>query len=169
MKAKRLIEKLSNLNEAIIATADDVEKLLKKAVVRIKRQGDNFVLGNITQGVFQKIKSELDLKVYGGKGIVHGVTGNYLTSSDDGLGVYKGKELISFIFFEVNESLDEKLSPQHSKLLKAAAKELGKTEDEVLKMWNDDKPHFGGGMPHRYDAGSKECSYCLRPKDWEKQ
>lgn len=38
----------------------------------------------------------------------------------------------------------------------------------LLECWNADTPHFGGGMPHRYDGSDKECAYCLRPKTWKK-
>lgn len=37
----------------------------------------------------------------------------------------------------------------------------------LLEMWNARTPHFGGSGPHRYDGISKECSYCLRPKNWK--
>lgn len=69
----------------------------------------------------------------------------------------------------VVEASAAEVSPKHRKLLKLAAKEKGVSEDEILKMWNADKPHFGGDGPHRYDDGAKECSYCLRPKDWVPQ
>lgn len=62
---------------------------------------------------------------------------------------------------------EAKVPSKFKKALKDASEELGKTEEEVLKLWNDDKPHFGGGRPHRYDGGDDECSYCLRPKDWK--
>ena len=39
----------------------------------------------------------------------------------------------------------------------------------MLDMWNHNSPHFGGNGPHRYDGKSKQCSYCLRPKNWKKQ
>jgi hypothetical protein len=38
----------------------------------------------------------------------------------------------------------------------------------MIETWNDDAPHFNGMGPHRYDDRSKECSYCLRPKNWKK-
>lgn len=37
----------------------------------------------------------------------------------------------------------------------------------IMKDWNAETPHFGGIGPHRYDGNEKECSYCLRPKDWK--
>ena len=37
----------------------------------------------------------------------------------------------------------------------------------LVECWNDDRPHFGGGMPHRYDGKAKRCSYCDRPINWK--
>ena len=36
----------------------------------------------------------------------------------------------------------------------------------IIKLWNEEAPHFNGGMPHRYDDGEKACAYCGRPKSW---
>lgn len=38
---------------------------------------------------------------------------------------------------------------------------------EVLEIWLSPMPHFNGAGPHRYDTGSKHCSYCLRPKNFD--
>ena len=38
----------------------------------------------------------------------------------------------------------------------------------ILEHWNAERPHFGGGGPHRYNtAKDKECCYCGRPRDWK--
>lgn len=58
--------------------------------------------------------------------------------------------------------LNEKLSGKNAKRVKEVAKELGKSEAEVLKMWKEKRPHHGGQMPHRYEDG--ECVYCGRPQ-----
>jgi hypothetical protein len=37
---------------------------------------------------------------------------------------------------------------------------------DLIRMWCHPNPHFGGEMGHRYDGGSQECKYCLRPRNW---
>ncbi len=49
--------------------------------------------------------------------------------------------------------------------LKQAMKELGKTSEEVIAIWDNVNPHFDGAGAHRYENG--ECVYCLRPQDRE--
>lgn len=51
---------------------------------------------------------------------------------------------------------------------KAAVRALKVPAFEVFKIWNADKPHFGGTAPHRFEFqdGKHECVYCLRPRDW---
>lgn len=51
------------------------------------------------------------------------------------------------------------------KVFKKAPFQLAKL---LLECWNDENPHFGRSMPHRYDGVKKFCSYCGRPKDWVK-
>ncbi|MCB0327787.1 MAG: hypothetical protein KDD52_09250 [Bdellovibrionales bacterium] len=44
-----------------------------------------------------------------------------------------------------------------------------------LNLWEKEAPHFGGGLPHRYQATANEyvgtqsservCVYCLRPEN----
>lgn len=61
---------------------------------------------------------------------------------------------------------ESKMTPQIRKQLQQASKAMKQSEAETLKQWNDKNPHFGNSGGHRYDGSEKECSYCLRPKDW---
>jgi hypothetical protein len=38
---------------------------------------------------------------------------------------------------------------------------------QIIKLWNEDTPHFRGDGAHRYDDNSISCSYCGRPKNWK--
>ena len=58
-----------------------------------------------------------------------------------------------------------KMPPAQQKALKDTAKELDKSPRELLKVWNTERPHFGGAGPHRYEDGA--CVYCGRPKEYE--
>lgn len=40
------------------------------------------------------------------------------------------------------------------------------TLNEVLQIWMEKTPHFGGHGPHRYTDGPY-CRYCLRPKNFD--
>jgi len=54
---------------------------------------------------------------------------------------------------------------------KEAVAEGDATPENVRKQWDEDLPHFGGGMPHRWqekdDQGNVRCSYCFRPRDYK--
>ena len=64
---------------------------------------------------------------------------------------------------QLKKELGEKKG-DFKKQLKEASKEMGMTEKEVLKLWDAEKPHFGGSGPHRYE--DVECVYCLRPENY---
>lgn len=60
------------------------------------------------------------------------------------------------------------MKPKHVKQALKAEREYKHLMFKLLiECWNDENPHFGGDMPHRYDGKEKECCYCGRPKDWK--
>jgi hypothetical protein len=70
------------------------------------------------------------------------------------------------------------MNKYYKQLLQYAAKDKNTTQKEILKLWNCELPHFGGGMPHRMQDHASEfikiskkndfvvCRYCLKPENW---
>lgn len=48
------------------------------------------------------------------------------------------------------------------RLLGLAMRDFGKTREEVLAIWREDQPHFGGAVRHFFARGGP-CVYCCRP------
>ncbi len=57
------------------------------------------------------------------------------------------------------------MRPSDEAALAAVLEDAETTRVLVLKAWNAEAPHFGGGQDHRYEHG--HCVYCGRPEDYE--
>lgn len=64
------------------------------------------------------------------------------------------------------EGEDERQGDAIEEAVKEAVLEAMTNYDKNRPLWDQDRPHFGGEMPHRFESGV--CVYCWRPESYRK-